>query len=195
MGRTRASSELSVKRPSGNLLSFSNMGNLVAHVVCCVAVQLLVTVLTASAAGYVQLPNPDTTPYAWETTSVYYLINFQYIVMACLFALGRPWKAWPWTNVLFSAWVVVTLLTSLLLCVAPTSSVFLFADDISMPISWRGSILGLALLSAAGNIGIELVGSPMLVQYFKRLALNRNVLQSGSVFGQVCFCFSCAILS
>ena len=87
MGYAPASHVLSVKRPSGNLLSFTNLASLLAHVIvtatflvralavalspcshACVLAQTTVFELTSRQLGYVDVDNPDNGPQTFETT-------------------------------------------------------------------------------------------------------------------------------
>ena len=57
--------------------------------------------MTYSQPGYIDLVDADQDPGTWQSTSVYYLVLYQYIFMAILFAIGGPWKKSILTNIQF----------------------------------------------------------------------------------------------
>lgn len=183
MGATRANRNLSVKRPSGNLLSIANVSNLIIHIFICVSIQVAVYETIRKEEDYVHLDNPENGPESYITTSLYYFSNFQYSVMAVLFSLGRPWKAAIITNYKFSACVVLGWLANCALLFSPLREPGFFrSDDLALPWYWRRSIAGYVLLFTGLAVLWELVVFPILVQMFKKL--SRSGLQRGSVFGR-----------
>src|SRR6185312_1800018 len=98
---------------SAQLTSLSNLVNLAGHTIICLAIQVWVFVHTSDVPGYVLPYNPNNTPNAWETTSLYYCSNFQYIIMAALFAFGSTsFKASPLSNYRLTGWWCIVLILS-----------------------------------------------------------------------------------
>ena len=76
MGATAANRQLSVKRPSAQLTSATNIAGLAGHVVIILAFQVFVFLYTQKQPGYYLPDNPRNTPDAFETTALYYYSNF-----------------------------------------------------------------------------------------------------------------------
>jgi hypothetical protein len=86
MGRTMARHSLTNKRPSGDLLSKSNVGNIMMHVVVAVLYQIFVFLETPLQPGYREVHNPDNGSLTQEATSLFYISSFEFVVIA----LVRP---------------------------------------------------------------------------------------------------------
>ncbi len=114
MGTSLAAKELTTKRPSGNLLSFRNIGSTLVHMVVCFVFQYVVYIHTYTEPHYVDLSTNDFLAYNWNTTALYYLSNFQYLIMASLFCLGYPWKQMPYRNWQFVVWFIFALIICML---------------------------------------------------------------------------------
>ncbi len=189
MGGTEARRSLSVKRPSGNLLSKANIANVLIHALIGCTFQTIIFESVKHASGYTlnnadNGQNPDNGAYTWETTSLYYFSNFQYIVLAFLFSLGHPWKKAPWTNWMLTGWLIVTLITSFLILFVYDDAVFLFRDDVPLGGDWRKQIglwIGLYTLAA---VVFEVMVYPILVTTLKKAALVGARYADGSVFGR-----------
>jgi len=183
MGATRANRRLSVKRPSGDLLSGSNLFNLAAHITLILSSQLILFATIDSQYDYVDLPNPDNTAHSYMTTCLYYFSNFQYIVIAFLFSLGRPWKAHPWTNWKFTIWLLIAAAASFALLLARDENGFFRSDDLFIPHHWRMIILLAAGMFTAAAITIELILSPTVRR--ARVAWQQRRTKSSEVFGRM----------
>lgn len=184
MGHTLANRTLSIKRPSGDLLTLSNIANIVTHVVISMCMQIMVFTLTEKASGYEIIPNEDNGPIIWETTSLYYFANFQYVIMAALFSSGRPWKRHTLTNWRFTGWAAIVILFNMLLLFAYNSDVFVFEEDVDLPISWRRGIFGIVVFNTAISSVFEVFIYPVAVRLQKQW--RRRSARMSTVFGQVC---------
>ena len=56
--------------------------------------------VTQSQDFYHRIDNPTHNAKVYETTSLFYFCNFQFVVMAFLFSLGHPWKRPIYTYVI-----------------------------------------------------------------------------------------------
>lgn len=186
MGDTAANRILSIKRPSGDLLSFTNCGNLFGHIAITIAFQLSVFKLVDQQKGYTPITQSEEFgPISWYTTSLYYLCNFQYIIMAFLFSLGRPWKRWVWTNFKFVGWTAIAiLLSTLLLFTRDPKATFFTSQEVMLPDSWRVTILFIMLVNVGASIIFEIIIFPALVKLIK--SSKYSGVDSGMVFGLVC---------
>ena len=181
MGSTPANRELTVKRPSGNLLSVQNISNLFGHMLICVGVQVYLYETILRQSEFVELPNPDNLPHSYITTCMYYLSNFQYTIIALFFALGRPWKANIFTNWKFVLWSVISFGSSAALLYSPLLEPHFFrTDDLDIPWSWK-HIIALHVLVFFVATGIwELLLSPFMVTLYKRW--SKSGTRQGLVF-------------
>lgn len=170
MGMSPSADELTVKRPSGNLLSARNLLSTLAHMCVCMVFQLVVFARTYRESGFIDLRTDDQAPRTWHTTSMYLISNLQYLVTAALFALGRPYKH-AHRNYKLIAWFVVSLALSLSLVLAPYVRNFFFtSEEVELPLPLRTFILGVALLNALVCFAIELVAVPFVAERVKRHA-------------------------
>ena len=186
MGGVDSVEELPVKRPSGNLLSLSNGLCVLTHMALCVAFQAVVFAGVQRQPDYVDLsaqPGFANTPRTMETTSLYYFSNFQYLLYAVLFARGAPWKRPLYTNVRFSAWCTVVLITNLALLFSHPTVGFYRADDVDLSYSWRGALLGLVISQAFCAALWELLLLPRVIRAWKRYRMRRGGGRVGDVYG------------
>ena len=111
------------------------------------------------------------------------LVLLQYLVVAALFSLGRPWKASILTNWKFCAVWVLGLAASCALLLSPLlEPEFFRSDDLPLPWHWRRSIGGLVLLFAVASSLWELLLTPLLVAMVRR---TKNAgRQTARVFGR-----------
>ena len=79
IGATDASRQLSVKRPSANLLSVSNLLCVFVHMAICVAFQVFTFCMVSQQDGYVDYTQTNDVGDArtMQTTSLYYFSNYQ----------------------------------------------------------------------------------------------------------------------
>ena len=185
IGATDANRQLSVKRPSADLLSFANLLCVFVHMAICSAFQVLMFCLVSKQAGYVDYTETNDVGDAatMETTSLYYFSNFQYLIMAVLFAMGYPWKRPLITNLRFTAWCLVVLSLNLALLFSPSMSGFWRSDDVELPSEWRGRLLALVLFHLCVSCVWELVGVHYCVRAWKRWKRSRG--EVGWVYGHL----------
>ena len=169
MGATAANRQLSTKRPSAQLTSFTNIFSLAGHAMIILAFQIFVFLYTQRQPGYTLLDNPDNTPHAYETTALYYFSNFQYLIVAALFSLGRPFKASPLSNKKLTGWWLLMLLVSLLLLLVNARWGFWRSDDVALWEGWRREMLVIVSVNAFASCMWELYWWPALAECGKGL--------------------------
>jgi cation-transporting P-type ATPase 13A2 len=184
MGATTANKELSVKRPSAQLTSLVNILGLAGHVGIILSFQVFVFLYTQKQPGYYRPSNPNNTPDAFETTALYYYSNFQYLIIAALFALGRPFKASPLTNRKLTAWWLLMILVSLILLLVNDRWGFWRSDDLELPEGWRREMLFIVAVNAFASCMWELYWYPALVECAKGLRRRGRGEKEGSWFGR-----------
>ena len=185
IGATDASRQLSVKRPSADLLSFANLVCVAVHMLICVAFQVLVFSLVSKQAGYIDYTATNAVGDAstMETTSLYYFSNFQYLLMAVLFAMGNPWKRPLYTNLRFTGWCIVVLSLNLALLFSPGTAGFWRSDDVELPSEWRGRLFALVLFHLTVSCAWELAGLRYCTRCWKRWKRSRG--EVGWVYGHL----------
>jgi hypothetical protein len=112
-------------------------------------------------------------PCTYESTSVYYYSNFQFIYMAVLFAQGAPWKASIVTNVKFSVWTIVCVGVSMALLFSTHQGSFFRSEEVPVAMEWRGYMFLLLLLNIACNAAFAVFVFPRLVQWYKSWRVGR----------------------
>ncbi|EDV23802.1 uncharacterized protein TRIADDRAFT_27142, partial [Trichoplax adhaerens] len=112
MSRTEAFPLISKQRPNSSLTSFETLSSLFAHVIVTVASQTLVYFYLASQPWYtvfnqlnrkqlyknVDTVNGSTYVQCYETTTLFYFTNYQYIWIAVVFSKGPPFRKRIYTN-------------------------------------------------------------------------------------------------
>ena len=185
IGATDANRQLSVKRPSADLLSFSNLLCVFVHMAICVSFQVLMFCLVGRQSGYINYTETNDVGDAatMETTSLYYFSNFQYLIMAVLFAMGHPWKRPLITNLRFTVWCLVVLALNLALLFSPSMAGFWRSDDVSLPNEWRGRLFAIVLFHLTVSCAWELAGVHYCVKWWKRW--KRRQGEVGWVYGHL----------
>ena len=184
MGATAANRSLSIKRPSAQLTSATNIFGLAGHTCITLSFQLFVFFYTQRQQGYYLPANPDNTPDAYETTALYYYSNFQYLIIAALFALGRPWKATPLSNYKLTGWWLLMLLISLVFLLVNQRWGFWRSDDLDLWESWRREMLLIVAINALASVMWELMWYPAIVQLVKEVMRRGSGGKEGSWFGR-----------
>ena len=121
-------------------------------------------------------------PCTYESTSVYYYSNFQYIFMAVLFARGKPWKASILTNYKFTGWAVLCVGVSMALLFSEHQGSFFRAEEVPITSPWRGYMFLLMLLNVALNLMLATWLFPMALARYKQWAVDR--WKKSTVYGR-----------
>jgi cation-transporting ATPase 13A3/4/5 len=169
MGSTMAKKRLGIKRPSGNLLSITNLCNLITHLIICVVFQYIVFVNTSLQSDYLELKNQHFSANIQETTSLQYLVCFQLIVMGILFSRGSPWKQSLFTNIKLIIWFLLCIFITLLIIFFPNTSLFIFDDNVYLSIHWKIQIIGYICFNIVISVIWEIFLYPYLVLKIKFL--------------------------
>ena len=191
MGATRATPQLSIKRPSGDLLSPVNLANVLTHMLICLSFQVAIFSLTSQyQSPYIDYSlNPDfnNDMHTYETTSLFVFSNFQYIIMAVLFAGGQPWKLPVYTNIRFTFWLIICFIISLLLLFTQTdpNKTFFTADNLQLNSHWQGIIFGFVCINALCNILWEYLFFPLVVKTYKQIRKQSFAQHIGTVYGHI----------
>ncbi|KYQ96690.1 P-type ATPase [Tieghemostelium lacteum] len=181
MGRTEPCKKLSIKRPSSRLISSTVIGSLLSHVTLTGVFLTLVFVNVQKQPWYHEVNLDDQHIISYICTSLFIYGNLQYSIMAFIYSWGHPFLKPIYTNYMLFACFVITLLTSLLLLLLPTASVWKFAQLLVVPVGWRLRLLILFLINACISMGVEWIILIYRNQRTKKKRQLKKLQQSDSV--------------
>ncbi|KAJ2719732.1 hypothetical protein GGI07_005032 [Coemansia sp. Benny D115] len=98
MGRTPAFDRIAPKRPTANLMSKKVLTSLFGQIIINSAIQAIVYRLVQSSQNYTpptrsDPADPDTLSIrSFENTALFLASSFQYILIACVFSIGPPYR-------------------------------------------------------------------------------------------------------
>jgi cation-transporting ATPase 13A2 len=130
MGWTKAYDKLVPQRPPGSLVSGPNMVSIFSQILVTMAIQVGAYLYLKQQSWYEPLhpATPETEIIlCWETTAIFYVSSFQYLILAAVFSKGKPYRQPFYTNIpFFTALVVLAAFTVLItLYPGPTLANFL----------------------------------------------------------------------
>ncbi len=182
LGRTPASSQLTKKRPSANLLSGTNLSSIAMHMVVAFVMQIMVYLFSRRQPDYEVDDSEPWLCYMWEATSLHWFASLQYILFAFLFAFARPWKKYFVSNVGLTFWLIGVTVASVLMFLLPTNSAFfLTADNMNLSASWKSMVLIIFAIQVGISFMIEFVIVPTGRKIYDR---RREHIRTNTVFGK-----------
>ena len=95
MGQTKPYQKLVAQRPSGSLISGPNLVSLFMQILLSMAMQTGVYFFLRSKPWYEPLKPKGPTDeiiLCWETTSIFCVSAFQYLILAVIFSKGKPYR-------------------------------------------------------------------------------------------------------
>lgn len=95
MGRTEPVRRLVSKRPMSSLVSFSNVFSIFSQISICVGIQLCaMEVLKTQEWFHPVKPSSgdELKLLCWETTTIFSISSFQYLIMSVVFSKGKPFR-------------------------------------------------------------------------------------------------------
>jgi len=100
MGRTEASEKLDRTPPSAKLFSYPTILSLLTHLFVIIGTQLGAFFYLRSRIWYGPVyPDPnEELSFSWETTTIFFVSCYQYLIMALVFASGPPYRKPFYTN-------------------------------------------------------------------------------------------------
>eukprot|EP00058_Branchiostoma_floridae_P001053 XP_002586541.1 hypothetical protein BRAFLDRAFT_131390 [Branchiostoma floridae] len=131
MGWQEAYPKLVPQRPLGSLMAPVNLFSVVSQVVLMIAVQVGTFVYLKQQPWFVPLkPDPKSDNIlCYETTVVFSVTSYLYIVLAAAFSKGRPYRRPLYTNYVFMMSLMILLGFSTLLLLHPFSPLAKFIED------------------------------------------------------------------
>ncbi|ODN02682.1 putative cation-transporting ATPase 13A3 [Orchesella cincta] len=119
MGRIQPVTTLVSKRPMASLVSFSNVFSILSQILVCVAVQFGALMMLKSQRWFVPVQpttGDDLETLCWESTTIFSVSSFQYLIVAVIYSKGPPFRKSFYTNVEFLlSCIVLTGCTAFLL--------------------------------------------------------------------------------
>jgi cation-transporting ATPase 13A2 len=101
MGRTEPYPKLVPQTPMGSLVSFANVFSIIVQVLISTTVQVGAMAYLTSQPWFVPV-NPespdDLVTLCWETTTIFSVSTFQYLILALVFSKGPPFRKPFWSN-------------------------------------------------------------------------------------------------
>ncbi|KYR01086.1 P-type ATPase [Tieghemostelium lacteum] len=179
MGMTRPSTKLSIKRPSGRLISGAIVGSLIVHILVCISFQMAVFFLIRSRPWYNDTQIDDENIFTYVTTSLFIFGSFQYLIMAFTFSHGKPFLKPLYTNRFLFGTYLIALFTTLLLLFLPTQKVWTFAQLVILPVSFRLIMFAMVIANLLANILVE-----FLFYYYKTISKKKKVQNPTLIFSK-----------
>ena len=153
LGASPATTTLSRKRPSADLLSLRSCGLAAALIIATFAWQGVAR--AAAPAAVLPPPGDDaegTNSAIPITTSLFLMGCGQLVAVALVFADGAPWKRSPARNLPFAAWAALVTAAVALLLADPDAlagAPYAWLSLVPLPPTWRAQLAGLTLAAAA----------------------------------------------
>ncbi|CAG0885909.1 unnamed protein product [Cyprideis torosa] len=134
MGRTEPIEKLVPHTPPASLLGISILASIFIQILLTIAGQAAAFLLLRAFSLYVpNNPPADVEVVAcWETTTIFIVSSFQYLILATVFSKGKPFRKPVYTNVLFITAVLVLSATNVFLLLYPPTPLALFMELVSM---------------------------------------------------------------
>eukprot|EP00835_Amoeboradix_gromovi_P003629 NODE_248_length_12985_cov_0.286357.p4 type:complete len:276 gc:universal NODE_248_length_12985_cov_0.286357:3256-4083(+) len=137
------------KKPTANLFSVKVLGSLLGQVVVQFAFQLCLYIIIKSTSFYTRpQTNPETEDIrCFENTVLFINSSFQYIILACVYSIGPPYRAPLSKNTVFIIVVMIlTFITTIL-----SMGIFKWSTRVmelmDMPFWFRSMLIAYSLLN------------------------------------------------
>ncbi|XP_072027311.1 polyamine-transporting ATPase 13A3-like [Amphiura filiformis] len=159
MSRSGPYDEICKTTPPTRLLRAPNMFSLASHIFVLTATQIASVFLVQSQTWFIPfIPDPDEARLAsLETTVVFLVANFQYVMYGILFTPGRPYRQPITANPLYIVDLILVTLLCLFLLFAPLSGLESFMTMEHIPeVKFRFKILALCFGNCLVSFVIEL---------------------------------------
>ncbi|XP_045161334.2 polyamine-transporting ATPase 13A3-like isoform X2 [Mercenaria mercenaria] len=150
-GFTAAYRKVHPHPPLVSLLSLSPVFSLILQMAIMVAVQVFFYFYIQQATWFVPWkddPEEDYDYQSFENTAVFYSSSYQYIILAIVFAKGKPYRKAIFSNILFLANLLICFGVTVWLNIYPTEGVAEFFEiEIIPSIPYRFIFLGGAFIN------------------------------------------------
>ncbi|KAH9083670.1 P-type ATPase [Lactarius deliciosus] len=161
MGRTLPHPWIDPKRPTANLVSKRVLASIVGQISITSAVQFWAFFWVRRQPWYsppelVADPNDNHLKATnYENTVLFLLSCFQYILVAAVFSIGRPYRKPMWTNGWLMFSLVALSLFNVSVLLAPTKFISAVLELMPLPLSARLTLLWAAVINVAVSVVFE----------------------------------------
>ncbi|XP_038078071.1 probable cation-transporting ATPase 13A3 isoform X1 [Patiria miniata] len=179
VSRGEAYEKISVKRPFTRLMTSPVIFSLVSQIIVVILIQTATFLVLQAMPWYVPLvPVPDgRNRKCQETTSLFLISCFQYIIMAVVYTPKPPFRRPIYKLRLYSAYLIITFVGTTLLLYVPTAHTVRVMEMVVLPdYVFKTCILALAFLNFAFSCVIEyiLVPSPAFIRFVSCAAWRKS---------------------
>lgn len=124
MGNTQAYPRLVPKRPISNLISINNVASMLLQFILIIVFQIGTVVYLFSQKWYKSQhgEGDDLVIVCWESTTIFLISSFQYLIVAMVYSKGPPYRQPFYTNVSYLITLIVLTSFTLLLLFSPWMS-------------------------------------------------------------------------
>ncbi|CAM1306539.1 ATP13A2 (predicted) [Pycnogonum litorale] len=173
MGITGPYKKLVSRRPIGSLVSFVTISSVVLQILISLIVQLGTLYFLRQQKWFVKgkIVGNDRI-IAWETTFIFCISSYQYLILATVFCKGPPFRNTFFSNIYFMSAVVVLIGISTVLLFEPIpviNSFFKMKGNITMHVHFKICILIIAFINFVISALIESIVSSMAFKQFSNI--------------------------
>ncbi|EMD37542.1 hypothetical protein CERSUDRAFT_114181 [Gelatoporia subvermispora B] len=169
MGRTLPYPQIHPKRPTASLVSKKVLASLIGQIVITAAIQFWAFFWVRSQEWYTPPPAADPSRHDdkleaknYENTVLFLVSCFQYILVAAVFSIGRPYRKSMWTNVPFMLSLCCLSGFNLLVLLWPPVAVASFLELVPLPGSGRVTLLFAIVVNIAASFAYEEWGTQVV---------------------------------
>lgn len=189
MGRTLPYPQIHPKRPTASLVSKKVLASIIGQIFITSAAQVCVFIWVRAQDWYV--PSRPSEADAddgkldannYENSVLFLVSCFQYILVAGVFSIGRPYRKPMWTNGWLMTSLVVLTVFNILVLISPPAGVASLLELMDLPTSARAILLAVALVNVGVSSVFEewgtesvAVGIGALMKGISRLSTKRRV--------------------
>ncbi|XP_040581274.1 polyamine-transporting ATPase 13A3 [Lepeophtheirus salmonis] len=163
MSWTRPYPKIERKRPTGSLISGTNLFSIVSQIFVCLGVQIgAYFYLLRNNWYHPVIPNPDDEEVlCWETTTIFFVSSYQYLILAAAFSKGPPYRNPFYSNYYFLIALITLNCFTTVLGLYPGEKLAGFFElefdpnDVKFP--YRFSLLAFVVLNYVLSFFIEKV--------------------------------------
>ncbi|KAM9960066.1 hypothetical protein ACTFIW_007299 [Dictyostelium discoideum] len=179
LGMTEPCEKLSLKRPSGRLISGAIIGSLFVHILVCVSYLLAIYLLVQTKSWFDEIILDDQNIRSYITTSLFIFGSFQYSIMLFTFSFGKPFLKPFYTNKYLFMVYIFTLTTNLILLFGGFYKVWDFLQLRVLPVSWRFTMFAFIVGNLVSNALVE-----FFFYLYKSRSKKKKILNITKIFSK-----------
>ncbi|KAM9960008.1 hypothetical protein ACTFIW_007241 [Dictyostelium discoideum] len=179
LGMTEPCEKLSVKRPSGRLISLNMIGSLLSHITVCFVFLLVVFHLVQSKSWFDEPLLDQDNIFNYITTSLFIFGCFQYSIMLFVLSFGKPFLKAIHTNRYLFLVYIITLIANLIILLGGFEKLYNFLQLRVIPISWRSTMFGMIIGNLIANCLVELS-----FYFYKSRSKKKKILNIRMIFSK-----------